>query len=83
MAEPRDRDVHAIPTPRLGGLAMYGGVCAAFLVAHAAGAAPGVPLLRRAGVVVGGGLIVLLGASTTAGASTRSPSSPARCWRPA
>ena len=33
MAEPRDRDVHAIPTPRLGGLAMYGGVCAAFLVA--------------------------------------------------
>ncbi len=33
MAEPRDRDVHAIPTPRLGGLAMYAGVCAGFLVA--------------------------------------------------
>ena len=34
MAEPRDRDVHSIPTPRLGGLAMYAGVCAAFLTAR-------------------------------------------------
>ncbi len=34
MAEPRDRDVHAIPTPRLGGVAMYGGLVASLLVAQ-------------------------------------------------
>ena len=63
MAEPRDRDVHAIPTPRLGGVAMYAGVCAAFLVASA------LPALSKVfrfsdvqAVVVAGGLIVLLGA---------------------
>ena len=63
MAEPRDRDVHAIPTPRLGGLAMYGGVCAAFWVASS------LPALSRVfrysdveAVVVAGGIIVLLGA---------------------
>ncbi len=63
MAEPRDRDVHAVPTPRLGGLAMYGGVCAAFLVASS------LPALSRVfkysdveATVVAGGLIVLLGA---------------------
>jgi UDP-GlcNAc:undecaprenyl-phosphate GlcNAc-1-phosphate transferase len=33
MAAVRDRDVHAIPTPRLGGVAMFGGLCAALLVA--------------------------------------------------
>ena len=33
LAEVRDRDVHATPTPRLGGLAMYGGFLAALLVA--------------------------------------------------
>jgi len=62
MAEPRDRDVHAIPTPRLGGLAMYGGVAAAFLVAHQ------LPALHRVfvysdiqAVLVAGGVIVLLG----------------------
>jgi UDP-GlcNAc:undecaprenyl-phosphate GlcNAc-1-phosphate transferase len=33
MAEVRDRDVHAVPTPRLGGVAMYGGFLAALLVA--------------------------------------------------
>jgi UDP-GlcNAc:undecaprenyl-phosphate GlcNAc-1-phosphate transferase len=63
VAEPRDRDVHAIPTPRLGGLALYAGVCAGFLVASS------LPALRRVFVysdveatVVAGGLIVLLGA---------------------
>jgi len=63
MAEPRDRDVHAVPTPRLGGLAMYGGVCAAFLVASS------LPALSRVfkysdveATIVAGGLIVLLGA---------------------
>jgi UDP-GlcNAc:undecaprenyl-phosphate/decaprenyl-phosphate GlcNAc-1-phosphate transferase len=29
----RDRDVHSEPTPRLGGIAMFGGLCAALLVA--------------------------------------------------
>jgi UDP-GlcNAc:undecaprenyl-phosphate/decaprenyl-phosphate GlcNAc-1-phosphate transferase len=33
MAEVRDRDVHAIPTPRLGGMAMFAGMCAGLLVA--------------------------------------------------
>jgi UDP-GlcNAc:undecaprenyl-phosphate GlcNAc-1-phosphate transferase len=33
MSPVRDRDVHATPTPRLGGLAMYGGVLAALVVA--------------------------------------------------
>jgi UDP-GlcNAc:undecaprenyl-phosphate GlcNAc-1-phosphate transferase len=62
MAEPRDRDVHSIPTPRLGGLAMYAGVCAAFLVASQ------LPALQRVyrysdvtAVLVAGGIVVLLG----------------------
>ena len=62
-AEPRDRDVHAIPTPRLGGLAMYAGICAAFLVASQ------LPALSRVNrfsdvqaVLLAGGIIVLLGA---------------------
>jgi UDP-GlcNAc:undecaprenyl-phosphate/decaprenyl-phosphate GlcNAc-1-phosphate transferase len=33
MAEVRDRDVHAVPVPRLGGLAMFAGLLAAFAVA--------------------------------------------------
>ena len=33
MAEVRDRDVHAVPTPRLGGLAIYAGLLAALLLA--------------------------------------------------
>ena len=63
VAEIRDRDVHDSPTPRLGGLAMYAGVCAAFLVASA------LPALSKVfrhsdveSVVVAGGIIVLLGA---------------------
>ena len=62
MAEVRDRDVHSIQTPRLGGVAMYIGVCAAFLVAHS------LPALQTVftysdveAVVVSGGVIVLLG----------------------
>ena len=62
MAEPRERDVHAIPTPRLGGLAMYGGVAAAFLVAHQL---PALHLVFRysdvQAVLVAGAVIVLLG----------------------
>ena len=33
MTAVRDRDVHAIPTPRLGGIAMLGGFAAGMLVA--------------------------------------------------
>jgi UDP-GlcNAc:undecaprenyl-phosphate GlcNAc-1-phosphate transferase len=64
MTEPRDRDVHAIPTPRLGGIAMYGGVVIAMVVAQS------LPALRAGlrdsveikAVLIGGGVITLLGA---------------------
>ncbi|MPQ99931.1 undecaprenyl/decaprenyl-phosphate alpha-N-acetylglucosaminyl 1-phosphate transferase [Modestobacter sp. I12A-02628] len=63
MAAVRDRDVHVIPTPRGGGVAMYLGVAAAMLVAHQ------LPALRRTfelnsqtiAVLIAGGLICLLG----------------------
>ncbi len=62
MTEVRDRDVHATPTPRLGGLAMYAGVAAAFGVAHE------LPALRSVftysdvqAVLVAGGVLVLVG----------------------
>ncbi len=63
-ARVRDRDVHEIPIPYFGGVAMYGGLVAAYLVARQlpflAGADPKV--FTDAGVVVGaGGLICLLG----------------------
>ncbi len=61
----RDRDVHAQPVPRLGGLAMYGGLAAALLIASR------LPLLgdifarsRDAyGLLGGGAVICLLGAA--------------------
>jgi UDP-GlcNAc:undecaprenyl-phosphate GlcNAc-1-phosphate transferase len=64
MNHPRDRDVHAIPTPRLGGLAMYGGLAVAMLVAQS------LPALRRGlrgtfeikAVLVAGLVICLIGA---------------------
>ncbi|MGX7824683.1 glycosyltransferase family 4 protein [Actinokineospora sp. 24-640] len=63
VAYPRSRDVHVVPIPRMGGLAMYLGVCGGMLLAHQ------LPLLRRAfdytldpvAVLVGGGIIVALG----------------------
>ncbi|MFL6142268.1 MAG: MraY family glycosyltransferase [Labedaea sp.] len=63
VAYPRKRDVHVVPMPRLGGLAMYLGVCGGMLLAHQ------LPVLRRAfdytldpiAVLVGGGVIVLIG----------------------
>jgi UDP-GlcNAc:undecaprenyl-phosphate/decaprenyl-phosphate GlcNAc-1-phosphate transferase len=62
MAAPRERDVHVIPTPRGGGVAMYVGVAAAILVATR------LPALQRTfddsqtiAVLVAGGLICLLG----------------------
>ncbi|WP_188190619.1 glycosyltransferase family 4 protein [Nonomuraea sp. SYSU D8015] len=65
MPEVRERDVHTTPTPRLGGLAMYGGLVVGLLVASSltySGAA-----LRDNGVepvlalIVAGGLITLTG----------------------
>ncbi len=62
MTPVRDRDVHAVPTPRLGGLAMIGGFGAAMLVANS------LPFLgpRLVGtdivaVLSGAGLVCLLG----------------------
>ena len=64
IAVPRGRDVHTVPIPRLGGVAMYIGVLAGVFVASQ------LPVLRRAfdyssetrAVMVAGGLIVLVGA---------------------
>jgi UDP-GlcNAc:undecaprenyl-phosphate GlcNAc-1-phosphate transferase len=64
IAVPRGRDVHTVPVPRLGGVAMYIGMLAGVFVAGQ------LPVLRRAfdyssetlAVLVAGGLIVLVGA---------------------
>jgi UDP-GlcNAc:undecaprenyl-phosphate GlcNAc-1-phosphate transferase len=63
MAEVRDRDVHAEPTPRLGGLAMFAGLLAGMLLASK------LPRMREVfphthewfGLLVGCALIVGLG----------------------
>ncbi len=65
QAAVRDRDVHVIPTPRLGGLAMFGGMVAALVVAT------GLPEMRKVlangdvsvtnALLLSGGLIVLVG----------------------
>jgi len=62
VAQVRDRDVHAIPIPYLGGVAMLGGLLASFLVAL------NLPFLSRgqeellsdAGFVLLGGIVVCL-----------------------
>jgi UDP-GlcNAc:undecaprenyl-phosphate/decaprenyl-phosphate GlcNAc-1-phosphate transferase len=64
VAYPRKRDVHLAPIPRMGGVAMYGGVLAGMFLAN------NLPALSRgfdysneaSAVVVAGGLIVLVGA---------------------
>jgi UDP-GlcNAc:undecaprenyl-phosphate/decaprenyl-phosphate GlcNAc-1-phosphate transferase len=64
VAVPRARDMHAVVMPRMGGLAIYGGVVGGMLLAHQ------LPVLRRAftysldpyAVLIGGGVIVLVGA---------------------
>ncbi len=64
VAKPRDRDVHLTPIPRLGGLAMYGGILGGVLLSHQ------LPVLRRSfefswdvvAVLIAGGIIVLVGA---------------------
>jgi UDP-GlcNAc:undecaprenyl-phosphate/decaprenyl-phosphate GlcNAc-1-phosphate transferase len=65
MQAPRARDVHTEPTPRLGGLAMFGGLVAGLLVAsrlttlqdpfRAAGSR------TQSGLLLAGGLIVVIG----------------------
>ncbi|GAA2110824.1 glycosyltransferase family 4 protein [Actinomadura alba] len=63
MTEVRDRDVHAIPTPRLGGLAMFGGMVAALIVAAQLPEMRKVFLSNDTGraLLLAGGLIVLIG----------------------
>jgi UDP-GlcNAc:undecaprenyl-phosphate GlcNAc-1-phosphate transferase len=63
MTEVRDRDVHAIPTPRLGGLAMFGGMVAALIVAARLPAMQKIFLESDTGeaLLLAGGLIVLIG----------------------
>ena len=64
VAQVRDRDVHAIPIPYFGGVAMLGGLGAGLLVAHR------LPFLGRASpqvfhdagvVLIGGAMICLVG----------------------
>lgn len=63
VAVPRERDVHVIPTPRLGGLGMYSGVVCAIVLASQ------LPALNRGfayssdmtAVVIAGLVIVLVG----------------------
>ena len=65
MQAPRQRDVHTEPTPRLGGLAMFGGLVAGLLVAsrltnlqdpfQSAGSR------TQSGLLLAGGLIVIIG----------------------
>src|SRR5919106_103113 len=69
MAAPRDRDVHVIPTPRGGGVAMYLGVAAAILVATQLPALQrtfddrwGIDALTKlTGQIAAAGVMVLLG----------------------
>jgi UDP-GlcNAc:undecaprenyl-phosphate/decaprenyl-phosphate GlcNAc-1-phosphate transferase len=63
MKQPRDRDVHVVPVPTIGGLAMYGGLAAGLLVADH------IPVLRVGlantgmitGLLLAGGLLVVIG----------------------
>ncbi|WP_371780345.1 glycosyltransferase family 4 protein [Streptosporangium subroseum] len=63
MPEVRDRDVHTTPTPRLGGLAMYGGLVAGLLIANELPYAGGKLAEGKTviALIVAGGLITLTG----------------------
>ena len=63
VARVRDRDVHAVPIPYFGGVAMLGGLTAAYLVGAGCRSSPSEPsVFRDAGVVlVAGAMICLLG----------------------
>ncbi|MCL1869397.1 MAG: undecaprenyl/decaprenyl-phosphate alpha-N-acetylglucosaminyl 1-phosphate transferase [Promicromonosporaceae bacterium] len=56
----RDRDVHTLPTPRLGGLAMLGGIVVAVLVASRMPFLEGVFAEREVWGIVGAAVIVAL-----------------------
>jgi UDP-GlcNAc:undecaprenyl-phosphate GlcNAc-1-phosphate transferase len=63
MHDPRDRDVHVVRTPLLGGLAMYGGLLVALLLAGRFGylsQALGGPR-TSSGILLAGGLLVAVG----------------------
>jgi UDP-GlcNAc:undecaprenyl-phosphate GlcNAc-1-phosphate transferase len=59
----RDRDVHVVPTPLLGGFAMYAGLAAGLLVAsRIPGLTPAFAQPNMAkGLLLAGGLVVLMG----------------------
>jgi len=63
MAPVRDRDIHTVPTPRLGGLAMYAGFALAIVLASQMPFLEGVFFDSGAawGIVVAAGLVCLLG----------------------
>jgi UDP-GlcNAc:undecaprenyl-phosphate GlcNAc-1-phosphate transferase len=63
MPEIRERDVHREPTPRLGGIAMFGGLCAGLLVASHLGSLTDVFTQSNEprALLSGAGLIWLLG----------------------
>ncbi len=63
MHAPRDRDVHVVRTPLLGGLAMYGGLAAALLIAdHLAHLRDVISGTRvSSGLLLAGGLVVVIG----------------------
>ncbi|QYC39221.1 Decaprenyl-phosphate N-acetylglucosaminephosphotransferase [Nonomuraea coxensis DSM 45129] len=65
MPEVRDRDVHTTPTPRLGGLAMYGGLVVGLLVAsqltHTGKALTETDVNAVTALIVAGGLITVTG----------------------
>ncbi|MEV4393613.1 MraY family glycosyltransferase [Nonomuraea sp. NPDC049607] len=65
MPEVRERDVHTTPTPRLGGLAMYGGLVVGLLVAtqlkHTGEALSEYNGKAVTALIVAGGLITLTG----------------------
>ena len=59
----RDRDVHKVPTPLLGGFAMYAGLAAGLLVASRIPALTGAfaePNMSK-GLLLAGGLVVIMG----------------------
>ena len=60
VAEVRDRDVHAVPIPYFGGIAMLGGLAAGYLVAHHLPflSTAGEATFHDAGIVILGGAIV-------------------------
>lgn len=57
----RARDVHTVPVPRLGGVAMFVGFASAIAVAHAVPFLDGVIDRSADAVVLGAGLVCLLG----------------------